>query len=364
MAWLMLLMFGGTAGAYWIQGLPSAAVFLWLGLGYGFVFYKSCLCFASAFYGKRPELLRGILLGLLVASVGSTIILALGLNRISVVPYGAHTLIGSLLFGFALPFTGGCMTGTLYRLGGGQTKSLFTFIGLLVGNGLGAAYAWQLTEPLLNFGWRFYLPDFIGLVPTTLLNVAIITWLYRRLRAPTAAAPASPASALSVSAVMQRAWPAWVGGLAVAALFVAQFAYQSVLTVQLPLARFSLWLSSALGLSTQGLAWANFWGLREPAQDPGFHLDVGLIAGAMIASLVMNEFAYFRDWNVKDAFVGWLAGLVMGVAVWLAIGCNVSGFWGTVATLRFEGWLYAIGMFIGVRLGLRALTELVARDIL
>lgn len=363
-ALLMLLLFLTTAGAYWSRGLAPAAVLMLLGLGYGFVFYKSRLCFASAFYGKR-DLMRAILLGLAVASVGSAVVMTLGLNRVARMPFGLHTLAGSMLFGFALPFAGGCMTGTLFRLGGGQAKSLAVFAGLLLGNGLGAAYAWRITEPLLNFGVRAYLPDLIGLVPSVALNLAILAGLYWYLREPPGQGRVLPAARPGVTERIFRApWPAWTGGLALAALFVAQFAYHSALGVQLPLARFSLWLAGLVGLPVRDLAWSQFWGLRVPALDAGFHLDVGLIAGAMMAALVMGEFAGFGAWNLRGSLTGFLGGLVMGVAVWIAIGCNVSGFWSTVATLRFEGWLYAVGMFLGARLGLKTVTALVAREIL
>jgi hypothetical protein len=360
-ALIMLVLFLGTALVYWAQGFEVAAVFLMLGLGYGFVFYKAHLCFASAFYGNRPDILRGILIGLMAASIGSAVVIGLGLNRVSVIPFGLHTFFGAMLFGFALPFAGGCMTGTCFRFGGGQAKSLFALLGILIGNGLGAAFVWPFTEPLMmRWGIRVYLPDVIGLLPATLLNLAIMVILYRRLR-HRVTARARP----SLRVLFARgAWPAWLGGLLIAVLFVIQFAYQSALTVQLPLARFVLWLSSLFGAPVQNLAWSNFFGLRLPGQDPTFLLDVGLIAGAMMAALTMNEFAGYRDLDRKQALVGLLAGIVMGIAVWIAIGCNVSGFFSTVATLRFEGWIYALGMFIGVRAGLRAVSALVMREVL
>jgi len=358
---VMLVLFLGTALAYWTQGLEVAAVFLVLGLGYGFVFYKAHLCFASAFYGNRPDILRGILIGLMAASIGSAVVIGLGLNRVSIIPFGLHTFLGAMLFGFALPFAGGCMTGTCFRFGGGQARSLFALLGILIGNGLGAALVWRVTEPLMmQWGIRLYLPDIIGLAPATLLNLVIMVILYWRLR-PGVMPEARP----SLRALLSRgAWPAWLGGLLMAILFVIQFAYQSALTVQLPLARFVLWLSSLFGAPVQNLAWSNFFGLRLPGQDPPFLLDVGLISGAMMAALTMNEFADYRDFDRKQALVGLLAGIVMGIAVWIAIGCNVSGFFSTVATLRFEGWLYALGMFIGVRAGLHTVSALVMREIL
>lgn len=384
-AGLVVLMFLGTAAAYWSQGLKAAGVLLTLGLGYGFVFYRARLCFASAFYGNR-ELMRGILVGLAVASLGAAAVIALGLNRAPRVPFGLHTLVGAAAFGFALPFAGGCMTGTLYRLGGGQTKALAAFAGILVGNGLGAAFAWRLTEPMLALGARLYLPDLIGLLPSLALNLAGLAVLFWYLRdsagregSPARAGPAhagaaaisAPSEPVSPSArpvaarsIFTGVWPAWAGGVALAALFVTQFAYHSTLAVQVPLARLALWVSGLAGLPVRDLAWSQFWGLRIPAMDPGFHLDVGLVTGAMAAALTMGEFGYFRHWNARAVVSGFLGGVLMGVAVWIAIGCNVSGFWSTVATLRFEGWIYALGMLIGTRLGLKATAALVGRGLL
>jgi hypothetical protein len=49
----------------------------------------------------------------------------------------------------------------------------------------------------------------------------------------------------------------------------------------------------------------------------------------------------------------------MGIAVWIAVGCKVSGFYTAMAALRPEvGWLYALGMYLGAKLGLRLMYKL------
>jgi hypothetical protein len=50
--------------------------------------------------------------------------------------------------------------------------------------------------------------------------------------------------------------------------------------------------------------------------------------------------------------------------VWVAVGCNVSGFWSAVATLRIDGWIYALGLYLGARAGLRVTASLVSRGLL
>ncbi|MDR5709590.1 MAG: YeeE/YedE family protein [Armatimonadota bacterium] len=352
-----------TAGLAWMQGLRAAAVLLLLGLGYGFVLQRTRLCFASAFYGNR-ELLRGILLSLAVASAGSALVMELGWNRPPRIPFGLHTLVGAALFGFFMPFAGGCMTGTLYRLGMGQSKSLAAFWGILVGNGLGAAYAWPFTERLLDRGWRIYLPDLIGLGPATLLNLAALGILALRLGPRPGAAPFPASSGTFLERILKHPWPAWAGGMLFALLFVIQFAYHSALGVQLPLARFVLWVAGTVKAGAQEIPWTRYWGMRIPALDPGFHLDAGLILGALTGALLAGEFAGFRPWRTREALVGFLGGVGMGVAVWVAVGCNVSGFWSAVATLRVDGWIYALGLYLGARTGLRATAFLVGRGLL
>lgn len=354
---LVVLLTAATAAVAWSLQLRSAAVLLVLGLGYGFVFQRARLCFASAFYGNR-ELLRGIFLGLAVASVGSALVVALGWNRPPRLPFGLHTLVGSALFGFAMPFAGGCMTGTLYRLGTGQPKSLAAFLGILVGNGLGAAYAWPVTERLMDWGSRFSLSEAVGLWPATGLNLAALAVLYAAFR------PKAGATGPARLSLLREPWPAWLGGLLLAGLFTVQFAYHSALGVQLPLARFALWAAQAAGAPADSWSWTRFWGMRLPALDPGFHLDAGLILGSLVAALLAGEFVGFRPWRLREALVGFLGGLVMGVAVWVAVGCNVSGFWSAVATLRVEGWLYGLGLYLGARAGLQAASRLVARGLL
>jgi uncharacterized membrane protein YedE/YeeE len=359
---VLVLSFLTAAVAFTLQ-LRSAAALLLLGLGYGFVFQRTRLCFASAFYGNR-QLLRGILLGLAVASLGSAVVMELGWNRPPRIPFGLHTLLGATLFGFAMPFAGGCMTGTLYRLGSGQPKSLAAFLGILVGNGLGAAYAWPVTEGLMAWGVRFSLPEALGLGPATLLNLLALGVLYVAWRPKVPPPSQPPAQGSLILRLLRTPWPAWAGGLALAALFTAQFAYHSALGVQLPLARFTLWAAEGLGASVDRLAWTQFWGTRPPGLDPGFHLDVGLILGSLVSALLAREFTGFAPWRVREALAGFSGGLLMGVAVWIAVGCNVSGFWSAVATLRVEGYLYALGLYLGARAGLAAVSSLVAQGVL
>ena len=109
----------------------SLAIFLLFGLGYGIVIQRSKFCFASAFRDlflfKRGELMRAVVVGLIIATIGFSIIMfaTVGLEKpidsikdglpahAKVNPVGIQTLIAGIIFGFGMVFSGGCASGTL-----------------------------------------------------------------------------------------------------------------------------------------------------------------------------------------------------------------------------------------------------------
>ncbi|MFZ8809314.1 MAG: hypothetical protein ACO2PN_14570, partial [Pyrobaculum sp.] len=64
------------------------------------------------------------------------------------VAFGIHVFVGSLLFGFLMPFVGGCMLGTIYGVGTGISTSAAAFLGILLGDLLGPILVWDLTMVL------------------------------------------------------------------------------------------------------------------------------------------------------------------------------------------------------------------------
>ncbi|MFZ8809315.1 MAG: hypothetical protein ACO2PN_14575 [Pyrobaculum sp.] len=61
-----------VAGGHWLHGTG-----ILFGVAYGVIIQRSGMCFATAFYGNA-YLMRGILLGLLIASVASYVLLKTG----------------------------------------------------------------------------------------------------------------------------------------------------------------------------------------------------------------------------------------------------------------------------------------------
>ncbi len=330
---------------------------LLFGVAYGVIIQRSRMCFATAFYGNA-YLMRGILLGLLVASAASYLLMKTGVVAAPhAVAFGIHVFVGSLLFGFLMPFVGGCMLGTIYRVGTGISTSGAAFLGILVGNLLGPLFVWDLTKALAAPTAGFVLIAQLSLEAAFAINVAVLAvMLYLTKRSvPISITPFK----------IREPWPAWAGGLALGVVFAVQFAVWGLFVTQLPLARAMLYaadVASGMHLSAAwsegtgpGASWVQDNRVVAPYADPLMYLILGVLGGAMAAALLSGEFQWFRVYGGWRALARhFVAGVGMGIAVWIAVGCNVSGFYTATATLRPEvGWLYALGMYLGARLGLR-----------
>ena len=92
-------------------------------------------------------------------------------------PPGVSVLLGAFLFGIGMQLGGGCASGTLFAVGGGNTRMVVTLLFFIVGSVIATA----------NFGWWSALPALAptslvkswGLAPALIANLAVfalIAW--------------------------------------------------------------------------------------------------------------------------------------------------------------------------------------------
>ena len=99
-------------------------VYIWFGLIYGMFLQYGRFCMASAvrdlFAVGVPRMAVGIMIGVGLYSVVAAVATASGFNHFHPHPLGWHIIIGGLVFGFGMIFTGGCASGSLYKTGEGN----------------------------------------------------------------------------------------------------------------------------------------------------------------------------------------------------------------------------------------------------
>lgn len=385
---------GATALAVPMAQQDGVVAALWgLGIAAGFTLQRSRFCFASAFrdlflFGSA-RILKAILLGLAIATVGFAAIMhaavpLAGLDLLPpqahVLPVGASTILGGLLFGYGMVLSGGCVSGSLYRAAEGYVASWVSLAGVVIGLGAVAqTWNWWWTA-LIAAEPKLWLPSILGLgyagalaLTFAALGAAffLLTWWEARSGVVAAAAVAS-APAVSFQdrvariwrAVFVSGWPAAVGGAVLGGILVVMY------TVHMPwgvTGELTRWANAAMTLAgaspPQPLGLDDIGGCAALAQESGvfghtFSVTVGVLPGALFGALLAKEFKLRYPRNAVRYAQSLGGGLFMGLGSGLAIGCTIGAFFSAIPSLAISGWLFAAALAGGAYLGVQTIRRI------
>ncbi len=345
-------------GTIWLGArTPSGAALLLIGAALGVTLYHSAFGFASAYrrwiVAGEAGAIRAQLLMLALATVLFAPMLAAGhvLGQPVggfVAPLGLNLAIGAFLFGIGMQLAGGCGSGTLYTVGGGNARMVIVLAAFVAGSFAGSLHLpwWEQLPglPAIALGERL---GSMG-VALQLAVIAALAWALR--------GHPIPRSAFNLLA---GPWPLLAGAVALPVLNAATLAVAGQpwgITWA-----FALWgakLARAAGWEPGGSAWAD--GPMRAALDTAITADVtsvmdaGLMIGAALAAAQAGRFAPRLAIPVRSALAAVLGGLAMGYGARLAYGCNVGAFFSGVASTSLHGWAWIAaalpGCWVGVRL--------------
>ncbi|QUH30014.1 YeeE/YedE thiosulfate transporter family protein [Vallitalea guaymasensis] len=91
--------------------------------------------------------------------------------------------------------------------------------------------------------------------------------------------------------------------------------------------------------------------------DPGTMRNLGIIFGALLATLLASQFKFKKIKSKKQVFAAVLGGLLMGYGARIAYGCNIGALFSGIASLSLSGWVFAIAMFFGAIVGSKLLVK-------
>ena len=348
------VLLGLLALAVWLQpqGQARFAGLVLVGAGIGAVLLRTSFGFAGAFRalvdGRDASGLRAHAAMLALATVLMLPLLARGTvfgqaMHGEATPVGVGFAVGALLFGAGMQVGGGCASGTLFALGGGNGKLIGTVAGFVAGSALGA---WSM-----GFWWSLpalppaTLQGLVGFGPAIALQLAVLggVWLLagRGSRRPT------PRILI-------------VGGLALAVLNAA-----TLLLAGKPwgeTSAFALWGSKLLtsaGLDAHGWAYWLRPGFdtqldRPVSLDVTSMMDAAILLGAALAAAYAGAFRPRWGGGVRPWAGAVLGGVAMGFGARLANGCNIGAYFSAIAAGNLSGWAWVLlaiaGSWVGVRL--------------
>ena len=121
--------------------------YIWFGFAYGMMLQYGRFCFASAsrdlFAAGVPRMAVGVLVALMFFSVIQATLASTNMSTFHPAPFGVHTLIAGLIFGVGMVLSGGCASGSLYKIGeGNMTSFLAAFFGLCIGQAIFVDVKW------------------------------------------------------------------------------------------------------------------------------------------------------------------------------------------------------------------------------
>ncbi len=386
-----LLVLAATIGAWLVRFGPQAALFWAFGLAFGFVLQRSRFCFASAFRDlflfSSGRMMKAVLGGMAVATVGFALLMSKMVpNPFSgviapeahVVPIGIHLILGGVLFGFGMVQAGGCVSGSLYRMGEGYVGSWVAFAGILIGLGV-AVHSWNWWwHTSIGRGPVLWLPSLVGYAGGTGMSLALLLGAYLLVlwwesragftmperREETKGEDFRGRLQALWEMVFRRGWPATVGGAALGTLNSFLYLAHMPWGVTGELSRWSAGLSRLLGFPPQPLVGVEQLGGCTLTLGGGrlvthsLTLDVGMVAGALVAALLAGEFRIRIPPNPRRYLQALGGGILMGYGAGIATGCTVGAFFSAIPSMGLNGWVFGLSLLVGAYAGTQMLKRI------
>jgi uncharacterized membrane protein YedE/YeeE len=358
-----------AAGLAALQGWRLGALLL-LGAALGLTLFHAAFGFAGAFRRLLAER-RGAGLRAQMVMLGLAVVLFLPVLEAGsllgqpvrgfVFPAGIGLLVGAFIFGIGMQVGGGCASGTLYTAAGGQGLRMWITLAAFIAGATFAAYDagrwadWPALPPVS-------LPALVGTWPAIALSLGVFAavWWVSVLVERRRHGAAEPL-AWRGGAPLRGPWPLVWGAVALALLnFATLWLAGRPWAIT---AAFPLWgsrLVEAAGLDDPAF-WL-YWEdptrtealLRPLLTDRTTVMDLGLMAGAALAALLAGRGAEWRLPAPAAAFGSVLGGLLLGYGAVLAFGCNISAYFGGIASGSLHGWVWIgpalLGNWVGLKL--------------
>ena len=279
-----------------------------------------------------------------------------------VAPIGVSVVVGAFIFGIGMQLGGGCASGTLFTVGGGNARMLVTLLFFICGSLIATHHV----------DWWFSLPSFpatsivksFGVVPALLVSLAV----FALIAAVTVHLEKRRHGALEVPVASQQPglrrflrgpWPLVWGAIGLALLNYATLALAGRpwgIT-----SAFALWGAKAVtALGVDVSSWG-FWqipgnakALAAPVwQDVTSVMNVGIILGALMAAGLAGRFAPSLKIPARALLAAVIGGLLLGYGSRMAYGCNIGAYFSGIASGSLHGWAWLVAAFIGNSVGVR-----------
>lgn len=354
------------------------------GLTTGYVMHRADFCVTAMFRDLFLVGDRFLLRVLVLLVVVSMVAFELGRLGGLLTPYpfpllgpgSLASLIGGAVFGVGMVLAGGCVVGTLYKMGSGSVVSLCAFLGLVAGSALYAEWHpwWSSFATVTTLSPAITLPQWLGVTPAVVLLPLVaggVFYLYRSQKRGLLTRPGYASGHIAP----------WQAALILAGVgVVSWFLVGMPLGITTSYAKLGAMLESLVWPEhVQGLAYFQAQSLNytPPFADSVVHggagpqldaiaaiqypLIAGITLGAALSALLVKEWRL--RWRIPPRHYAsaLLGGMLLGVASRMVPGCNIWHLWGGLPILAMQSLLFLLGVLPGAWIGSRLLTRYIVR---
>ena len=156
-------------------------------------------------------------------------------------------------------------------------------------------------------------------------------------------------------------WPYWVGAALLAALNTVLTAVYRPWGVTSAITNWAAGAWSLLGGHPENWAYYRIRGLPPLAapgpwldrilNDGGTLLDLGMVAGVLLAAASRSEFRLKPIRSGRQAVRAIVGGVLMGYGARLGFGCNIGALLGGIASQSLHGWVFGLFVVLGAATG-------------
>ena len=129
-----------------------------------------------------------------------------------------------------------------------------------------------------------------------------------------------------------------------------------------PFANWGAWIYRAIGGNVDKWYYFSSEGAQATLNagflnDPGSIRNIGIIFGALMATLLASQFKIKKIKSKKQVVAAVLGGLLMGYGARLGFGCNIGALYSGIASLSLSGWVFGVFLFLGAMVGSKLLVK-------
>ena len=356
----------GLFTALLVMGGKLAALFV-IGLGLGVALYHSAFGFTGAYRraivsrdvsgvaAQALMLAAAILLFAPILAQGSAF--GHGVSG-ALAPVSVSMAFGAFMFGVGMQLGGGCASGTLFTVGGGDIRMMIVLIFFCAGAFWGSLdLHWWSTLPSLGrvslaetLGWEIAIPLQLSGLLAIYAGLRLIGGRHER--------DLWPAGGINWRMIVHGPWPLLLGAGLLAllnwlTLLIAGHAWSITWA-------FSLWAAKIAMLFGWDPLTSPFWsgGFQQGAlarsvfADTTSVMNMGIVIGALAAGALAGKVRPTFKIGGPSLIAAVVGGLVMGYGARLAYGCNIGAFFSGIASASLHGWVWILaavpGNFVGV----------------